>query len=279
MALLQNDLCQDKLSMDADEAFAMMEHDLSMESPAEFQKSDSRTYRECRESKSEVPEDIRLRINHRERQRMHDLNSALDSLRSVMPFSQGPSVKKLSKMSTLLMARNYIVMLNRSLDEMKQKVQELSATQHVVPPPAPLATSAPLITGLPTVIQTPTPKKEHSAVYSSIHASRYSPYKVPAFVPYMDPLSASSPISHPGSNLYFSGSGNAPLSDATNTHRRTRTSSAPLKHSVSSLLADKPKMCKPKLHVRTDSTESYLMCSPVPYALPGYYKQDWKPVL
>ncbi|XP_005108774.1 putative uncharacterized protein DDB_G0288537 [Aplysia californica] len=32
-------------------------------------------------SRSKVPEEIRLRINSRERQRMHDLNSALDSLR------------------------------------------------------------------------------------------------------------------------------------------------------------------------------------------------------
>ncbi|ESO92158.1 hypothetical protein LOTGIDRAFT_70694, partial [Lottia gigantea] len=56
-------------------------------------------------------EEVRLRINGRERERMHDLNTALDSLRQVMPYSQGPSVKKLSKMSTLLLARNYIVML------------------------------------------------------------------------------------------------------------------------------------------------------------------------
>ena len=34
-------------------------------------------------SRSKVPEDVRLRINSRERQRMHDLNSALDSLRQV----------------------------------------------------------------------------------------------------------------------------------------------------------------------------------------------------
>lgn len=34
-------------------------------------------------SKSKVPEEVRLRINSRERQRMHDLNLALDSLRQV----------------------------------------------------------------------------------------------------------------------------------------------------------------------------------------------------
>ncbi|KAK6169256.1 hypothetical protein SNE40_020339 [Patella caerulea] len=87
--------------------------------------------------KSKVPEDIRLRINGRERERMHDLNSALDSLRQVMPYSQGPTVKKLSKMSTLLLARNYIVMLTRSLDEMRRLVQELSIqrTHSALPTP------------------------------------------------------------------------------------------------------------------------------------------------
>lgn len=82
-------------------------------------------------SGSKVPEEIRLRVNSRERERMHDLNSALESLREVMPYSNGSTIKKLSKMSTLLLARNYIVMLNRSLDEMRTLVQELSI--HRVP--------------------------------------------------------------------------------------------------------------------------------------------------
>ena len=37
----------------------------------------------CFGSRSKIPEEVRLRINSRERQRMHDLNSALDSLRQV----------------------------------------------------------------------------------------------------------------------------------------------------------------------------------------------------
>ncbi|XP_067674060.1 oligodendrocyte transcription factor 2-like [Haliotis asinina] len=86
----------------------------------------SRTSNNVNTSKSRVPEEIRLRINSRERERMHDLNSALDSLRQVMPYSHGPTVKKLSKMSTLLLARNYIVMLTRSLEEMRKLVQDLS---------------------------------------------------------------------------------------------------------------------------------------------------------
>ncbi|KAK3605185.1 hypothetical protein CHS0354_012994 [Potamilus streckersoni] len=81
--------------------------------------------------KSRVPEDVRLRVNHRERQRMHDLNSALDSLRQVMPYSNGPSVKKLSKMSTLLLARNYIIMLNKSLEDMRRMIQDLTLSKQV----------------------------------------------------------------------------------------------------------------------------------------------------
>lgn len=82
-----------------------------------------------RRQKSKVPEELRLRVNGRERQRMHDLNSALDSLRKVMPYSHGPSVKKISKMATLLLARNYIVMLNKSLDEMRTLVGDLTMKQ------------------------------------------------------------------------------------------------------------------------------------------------------
>lgn len=82
-----------------------------------------------RRHKSRVPDDIRLRVNSRERQRMHDLNSALDSLRQTLPYSHGPSVKKISKMSTLVLARNYIIMLNRSLDEMRKLVTEMSLQQ------------------------------------------------------------------------------------------------------------------------------------------------------
>ncbi|CAF0833209.1 unnamed protein product [Rotaria sp. Silwood1] len=64
--------------------------------------------------------DLRLKINSRERKRMHDLNSALDSLREVIPYAKNPSVRKLSKMATLLLARNYIIMLTKTLDDMRQ---------------------------------------------------------------------------------------------------------------------------------------------------------------
>lgn len=103
---------------------------------------------------------LRLKINSRERRRMHDLNSALDGLREVMPYAHGPSVRKLSKIATLLLARNYILMLNNSLDEMKKLVSDIyqahppsargSGSHHShlyssvtpTPPPTPLAAVA-----------------------------------------------------------------------------------------------------------------------------------------
>ncbi|CAJ0957405.1 unnamed protein product [Ranitomeya imitator] len=73
---------------------------------------------------------LRLKINGRERKRMHDLNIAMDGLREVMPYAHGPSVRKLSKIATLLLARNYILMLTSSLEEMKR----------LMPPPPQLST-------------------------------------------------------------------------------------------------------------------------------------------
>ncbi|KAG9330771.1 hypothetical protein JZ751_022096 [Albula glossodonta] len=89
-------------------------------------------------------QDLRLKVNSRERKRMHDLNQAMDGLREVMPYAQGPSVRKLSKISTLLLARNYILMLSSSLDEMKKLVGEVygnggGGNQGHIPRRAPVA--------------------------------------------------------------------------------------------------------------------------------------------
>ncbi|KAK2826306.1 hypothetical protein Q5P01_020520 [Channa striata] len=73
----------------------------------------------------EEMQDLRLKVNSRERKRMHDLNQAMDGLREVMPYAHGPSVRKLSKISTLLLARNYILMLSSSLEEMKKLVGDV----------------------------------------------------------------------------------------------------------------------------------------------------------
>ncbi|XP_018584012.2 oligodendrocyte transcription factor 2-like [Scleropages formosus] len=80
-------------------------------------------------SESEL-QSMRLKINSRERKRMHDLNIAMDGLREVMPYAHGPSVRKLSKIATLLLARNYILMLSNSLEEMKRLVGEIYGSGH-----------------------------------------------------------------------------------------------------------------------------------------------------
>ncbi|CAH8863811.1 unnamed protein product [Trichobilharzia szidati] len=68
---------------------------------------------------------LRLNINQRERRRMHDLNLAMDGLRSVLPYAQNPSVRKLSKIATLLLAKNYILQLTKSLAEVQEKLADL----------------------------------------------------------------------------------------------------------------------------------------------------------
>ena len=74
---------------------------------------------------AQKPSELRHKINMRERKRMHDLNVAMDSLREVMPYANGPSVRKLSKIATLSLARNYIQMLTKSVEEMKQLLDEI----------------------------------------------------------------------------------------------------------------------------------------------------------
>ncbi|XP_075053843.1 uncharacterized protein LOC142139883 [Mixophyes fleayi] len=108
--------------------------------------------RSSRRESHESLHDLRLKVNSRERQRMHDLNQALDGLREVMPYSHGPSVRKLSKISTLLLARNYILMLSNSLEEMKKLVSDVYGGHRL-----PACTSSlhlQHITSLPPVMRT-----------------------------------------------------------------------------------------------------------------------------
>lgn len=55
----------------------------------------------------------RMKANDRERHRMHNLNSALDALRSILPTL--PEDTKLTKIETLRFARNYIWALTETL--------------------------------------------------------------------------------------------------------------------------------------------------------------------
>ena len=66
------------------------------------------------QNERQMDSNLRMTINYRERCRMHDLNAALDELRSVIPYAHGSTVRKLSKIATLLLAKNHIIMQVRS---------------------------------------------------------------------------------------------------------------------------------------------------------------------
>lgn len=59
---------------------------------------------------------------------MHDLNDALDELRSVIPYAHSPSVRKLSKIATLLLAKNYILMQANALDELRRLIAYIQSS-------------------------------------------------------------------------------------------------------------------------------------------------------
>ncbi|KAG9478855.1 hypothetical protein GDO78_012489 [Eleutherodactylus coqui] len=98
--------------------------------------------------KSKEQKALRLNINARERRRMHDLNDALDELRSVIPYAHSPSVRKLSKIATLLLAKNYILMQAQALEEMRRLVAYLNQGQALsaasIPNPAAAAAAVAL---------------------------------------------------------------------------------------------------------------------------------------
>lgn len=103
----------------------------------------------------------RLCINARERRRMHDLNDALDELRSVIPYAHSPSVRKLSKIATLLLAKNYILMQANALEEMRRLVAFVNPTASVAPPP---------------------PRAPYDAFPTYVPASRVTPHPVAALL-------------------------------------------------------------------------------------------------
>ncbi|XP_034714334.1 oligodendrocyte transcription factor 4 [Etheostoma cragini] len=153
-------------------------------------------------SNNEV-QDLRLKVNSRERKRMHDLNQAMDSLREVMPYAHGPSVRKLSKISTLLLARNYILMLSSSLDEMKKLVgdvyggsaaiQSRTAPSHL--PLHPLAQSMhSLVASTPSALQHHSPSSA-AALHSPPSAS-FLGFHAPVQGLLKDPLHLASSYRH-----------------------------------------------------------------------------------
>lgn len=119
-------------------------------------------------------QELRLKINSRERRRMHDLNAALDGLREVMPYANGPSVRKLSKIATLLLAKNYILMLNNSLDEMRKLVSDIYQYHppHSRAPPAHVRQHGSHGHGIPTLPSLPSLPVPH---LPSVHQHEMEP--------------------------------------------------------------------------------------------------------
>ncbi|XP_038657584.1 oligodendrocyte transcription factor 2-like [Scyliorhinus canicula] len=146
---------------------------------------------------------LRLKINSRERKRMHDLNIAMDGLREVMPYAHGPSVRKLSKIATLLLARNYILMLTSSLEEMKRLVSEIYGGHHsTFHPPAACGSLAHAGAPLPGH---PPPHPPHP-----LHHPIMAPAVTSASLPGAG-LSAVNSIRAPHSLLKSAGPASAPL--------------------------------------------------------------------
>ncbi|XP_003782224.1 neurogenin-1 [Otolemur garnettii] len=74
----------------------------------------------------------RVKANDRERNRMHNLNAALDALRSVLPSF--PDDTKLTKIETLRFAYNYIWALAETLRLADQGLSGGSARERLLPP-------------------------------------------------------------------------------------------------------------------------------------------------
>ncbi|XP_005097679.1 protein dimmed [Aplysia californica] len=152
---------------------------------------------------------LRLKINSRERKRMHDLNSALDGLREVMPYAHGPSVRKLSKIATLLLAKNYILMLNSSLEEMKKLVSDIYHT-HAPPrtPVLPTASSA----ALPPPPPPPPPSQQQQQQLSSAGSIAAAAVAAAAAAAAASATSSPSVSSNGGSNPTVTSSSSAGMS-------------------------------------------------------------------
>ncbi|XP_058508378.1 neurogenin-3 [Solea solea] len=78
----------------------------------------------------------RMKANDRERHRMHNLNSALDALRSILPAL--PEDAKLTKIETLRFAHNYIWALTETLRmaDPQARTADLTPTSNLRSPPS-----------------------------------------------------------------------------------------------------------------------------------------------
>nr|XP_055071728.1 oligodendrocyte transcription factor 1 [Misgurnus anguillicaudatus] len=144
-----------------------------------------------RELSVEEQQELRRKINSRERKRMQDLNVAMDALREVMvPYSptgvggalQHPYLppgapttgRRLSKISTLVLARNYILLLGSSLQEMRRLLGEVSMGVGGTVPRLLLAGGWPFLTGPGHFLLSP-PEQQLGAAKGPFLAQNSSP--------------------------------------------------------------------------------------------------------
>ncbi|XP_030622739.1 neurogenin-1 [Chanos chanos] len=131
------------------------------ETTAELQQKKKRRGRARNEATVHVvKKNRRLKANDRERNRMHNLNDALDTLRSVLPAF--PDDTKLTKIETLRFAHNYIWALSETIriaDQRQNKSRD-----------SPL-----LLPGLSCVADAPSPSSDACSWASSASSSSSSP--------------------------------------------------------------------------------------------------------
>uniref|UniRef100_A0A3Q3J5B4 BHLH domain-containing protein n=1 Tax=Monopterus albus TaxID=43700 RepID=A0A3Q3J5B4_MONAL len=151
--------------------------------------SGQRSTKPQKELSPDEQQELRRKINSRERKRMQDLNIAMDALREVMvPYSHqsgAPPGRRLSKISTLVLARNYILLLGSSLQEMRRLLGEVSVGMGVNTGPVPrllLTGGWPLISG-PSQLLLTQESLLTSATSSSSSTSSSSAAKCPLLSP------------------------------------------------------------------------------------------------
>lgn len=105
-----------------------------------------------------VKKNRRLKANDRERNRMHNLNDALDALRGVLPAF--PDETKLTKIETLRFAHNYIWALSETI-----RIADLQAGK---------TGDAPLLLSPPCLGEAPSPGSD-ACSWSSSGSSSSSP--------------------------------------------------------------------------------------------------------
>lgn len=71
---------------------------------------------------------------------MHDLNEALEELRSCLPYSQDASSRKMSKINTLLLACNWIRQLTIRNHELQKQLAAFRAEDRITVPLGPAPT-------------------------------------------------------------------------------------------------------------------------------------------